>query len=107
MRGQPDIFNSDQGSQFTCNDFINVLKRKDIRISMDGRGRALGQHHDRKITELQATEEVRVLGQELIRRHALPANAKSGKKLVSFEHRKAVLSEVIAKQERPISDLHT
>jgi len=59
------------------------------------------------ITELQATEEVRVLGQELIRRHALPANAKSGKKLVSFEHRKAVLSEVIAKQERPISDLHT
>jgi putative transposase len=41
MRWQPDIFNSDQGSQFTCNDFINVLKRKDIRISMDGRGRAI------------------------------------------------------------------
>jgi putative transposase len=41
MSGQPDIFNSDQGSQFTCNDFINVLKHKNIRISMDGRGRAL------------------------------------------------------------------
>ena len=27
--------------ELTCNDFINVLKRKDIRISMDGRGRAL------------------------------------------------------------------
>ncbi len=39
--GQPDIFNSDQGSQFTSNDFINVLKHNNIQISMDGRGRAL------------------------------------------------------------------
>jgi putative transposase len=37
----PDIFNSDQGSQFTSIDFTRRLKAADIRISMDGRGRAL------------------------------------------------------------------
>ena len=35
----PDIFNSDQGSQFTSHDFITVLKEAGVRISMDGRGR--------------------------------------------------------------------
>jgi putative transposase len=38
--GKPEIFNSDQGSQFTSDDFIGVLKREGIAISMDGRGRA-------------------------------------------------------------------
>lgn len=38
--GNPEIFNSDQGSQFTSADFTGVLKREDITISMDGRGRA-------------------------------------------------------------------
>jgi len=37
--GAPEIFNTDQGSQFTCDDFIEKLKAADIRISMDGRGR--------------------------------------------------------------------
>jgi putative transposase len=35
------IFNTDQGAQFTSNDFIEVLKTHDIQVSMDGRGRAL------------------------------------------------------------------
>lgn len=38
--GSPEIFNSDQGSQFTSTDFTGVLKREEIRTSMDGRGRA-------------------------------------------------------------------
>ena len=37
--GKPEIFNSDQGSQFTCERFTNVLKQHGIQISMDGRGR--------------------------------------------------------------------
>ncbi len=37
--GKPDIFNTDQGSQFTGFDFTNTLKDAGIRISMDGRGR--------------------------------------------------------------------
>lgn len=38
--GKPEIFNSDQGSQFTSEAFIAVLIREGIVISMDGRGRA-------------------------------------------------------------------
>jgi len=37
--GRPDIFNSDQGSQFTSKDFTGELKAHDVAISMDGRGR--------------------------------------------------------------------
>lgn len=36
--GQPDIFNTDQGSQFTSAEFTGVLKQHGIRISMDGKG---------------------------------------------------------------------
>jgi putative transposase len=36
--GKPDIFNSDQGSQYTSKEFTGVLKANDIRISMDGKG---------------------------------------------------------------------
>jgi putative transposase len=39
--GLPDIFNSDQGSQFTSEAFTSVLIQNGITISMDGRGRAL------------------------------------------------------------------
>ncbi len=39
--GQPEIWNSDQGSQFTAADFLAPLKERGIPISMDGRGRAL------------------------------------------------------------------
>ena len=37
--GKPDIFNTDQGSQFTSQDFTKRLLDEEIRISMDGRGR--------------------------------------------------------------------
>jgi len=36
---RPEIFNSDQGSQFTCVDFRRRLEKEQVRISMDGRGR--------------------------------------------------------------------
>ncbi len=39
--GQPDIFNTDQGAQFTSNNFTARLLAAEVRISMDGRGRAL------------------------------------------------------------------
>ena len=35
---KPKIINSDQGSQFTSNDWINSLQNNDIQISMDGVG---------------------------------------------------------------------
>lgn len=37
--GAPEIFNTDQGSQFTSDDFTSVLKNAGVRISMDGKGR--------------------------------------------------------------------
>lgn len=39
--GRPEIFNTDQGVQFTSENFIKTLKNNDIKISMDGKGRAL------------------------------------------------------------------
>lgn len=38
-KGRPEIFNTDQGSQFTGDDFLNVLRDHGVVISMDGRGR--------------------------------------------------------------------
>lgn len=40
-KGRPGIFNTDQGSQFTSEQFTGALTKADVRISMDGRGRAL------------------------------------------------------------------
>jgi len=40
-QGRPEIFNTDQGAQFTSPRFINILLNKEIAISMDGRGRVL------------------------------------------------------------------
>jgi len=37
--GRPEIFNTDQGSQFTSSAFTSVLRDAEVRISMDGRGR--------------------------------------------------------------------
>lgn len=37
--GRPDIFNTDQGSQFTSPRFVEVLTKAGVRVSMDGRGR--------------------------------------------------------------------
>lgn len=39
--GRPDIFNTDQGSQFTSSAFTGLLRHHEIRISMDGRGRCM------------------------------------------------------------------
>ena len=38
-KGRPDVFNTDQGSQFTSEAFTGCLDRQGVRISMDGKGR--------------------------------------------------------------------
>lgn len=40
-KGKPEVFNTDQGSQFTSSLFVEMLLREEIRVSWDGRGRAL------------------------------------------------------------------
>ena len=54
----PEIFNSDQGSQFTSLDFINQLKQKNIQISMDGRGRAMDNIFNKRLWRSVKYEEV-------------------------------------------------
>lgn len=39
QHGTPEIFNTDQGAQYTCQEFLDILLRVEIRPSMDGRGR--------------------------------------------------------------------
>lgn len=39
--GKPEIFNTDQGSQFTSEKFVSLLESKNIKVSMDSKGRAL------------------------------------------------------------------
>lgn len=41
IHGKPEIVNTDQGTQYTSDIFINLLKTNNIEISMDGKGRAL------------------------------------------------------------------
>ena len=41
QHGRPEVFNTDQGAQFTAVAFTSQLQAADIQISMDGRGRAL------------------------------------------------------------------
>jgi len=40
LKSRPEIFNTDQGSQYTSTAFTDMLINEDIRISMDSRGRA-------------------------------------------------------------------
>lgn len=57
-QGCPDIFNSDQGSQFTSNDFTRILLSKGIKISMDGRGRAFDNIFTERLWRSVKYEEV-------------------------------------------------
>ena len=56
--GQPEIFNTDQGSQFTSEAFTGRLKQQGIRISMDGRGRCLDNVFTERLWRSVKYEEV-------------------------------------------------
>lgn len=56
--GKPEIFNTDQGSQFSSNDFTGKLKEHGIRISMDGKGRAIDNVFIERIWRSLKYEEV-------------------------------------------------
>jgi putative transposase len=54
--GSPEIYNTDQGSQYTSREFISALKRANVKISQDGKGRCLD---NRIIERLWSFREVR------------------------------------------------
>jgi putative transposase len=56
--GRPEIFNTDQGSQFTGDDFTKVLLAADIQISMDGKGRVFDNIFVERLWRTVKVEEV-------------------------------------------------
>lgn len=58
QNGKPIIFNTDQGTQFTSMEFINLLESRGIKISMDGRGRALDNVFIERLWRTVKQEEV-------------------------------------------------
>ena len=64
--GSPEIFNSDQGSQFTSEAFISRLKAKHINISMDGRGRALDNIFVERLWRTVKYQDIYINGYETI-----------------------------------------
>lgn len=60
--GQPDIFNTDQGVQFTSGDFIDELAARGVRISMDGKGRFLDNIFIERLWRSLKYEEVFIKG---------------------------------------------
>ncbi len=55
---RPEIFNTDQGAQFTSDVFTNRLEKQDITISMDGRGRAIDNIFIERLWRTVKYEEV-------------------------------------------------
>ncbi len=56
--GVPQIHNSDQGSQFTSEDYLGILKQSGARISMDGRGRAMDNIFTERLWRTVKYEEI-------------------------------------------------
>lgn len=56
--GVPEIFNSDQGVQFTDKKFTDILESREIKISMDGKGRALDNIYIERLWRTVKYEEI-------------------------------------------------
>ena len=70
--GAPHIFNTDQGAQFTSDEFTGALKASDIRISMDGKGRWMDNVFIERLWRSLKYEEVYLKAYETV------AEARSG-----------------------------
>lgn len=68
----PDIFNSDQGSHFTTEQYLEPLRAKGVRISMDGKGRALDNIFTERLWRSVKYEEV------YLKSYETPREARAG-----------------------------
>ena len=64
--GHPEIFNSDQGAQFTSEKFLGELEQRNIAISMDGRGRCLDNIFIERLWRSLKYEEVYLKDYQLV-----------------------------------------
>lgn len=65
-RGQPEVFNSGQGNQFTSQQLTNRLLARGVRISMDGRGRTLDSVSVERLRRTVKQDEVYFKGYETV-----------------------------------------
>jgi len=65
--GKPEIFNSDQGCQFTSNEFTEILLKNDILISRDGKGRAIDNVFIERFWKSLKYEEVYLKAYETVK----------------------------------------
>lgn len=72
---RPEIFNTDQGPQFTSTDFTDILKSANIAISMDGRGRLFDNIFVERLWRTVKYEDIYIRGYETIKQ----ANAGLGR----------------------------
>jgi putative transposase len=72
QHGRPEVFNTDQGSQFTSDDFTGVLKDHGVTISMDGKGRCMDNIFVERLWRSLKYEEV------YLHAYATVAEAKAG-----------------------------
>jgi putative transposase len=72
LHGRPEIFNTDQGSQFTSDDFTGTLERHKVAISMDGKGRYMDNIFVERLWRSLKYEEV------YLNAYASVAEAKAG-----------------------------
>lgn len=66
-RAQPDIFNTDQGTQFTSESFIERLQSQEVTISMDGRGRVFDNIFVERLWRTVKYENIYLKGYETVR----------------------------------------
>ena len=75
QRGKPEVFNTDQGSQFTSAVFVNRLLDRAVAVSMDGRGRALDNVFIERLWRSVKYQEI------FLRDYATVADVEEGLKL--------------------------
>ena len=68
--GRPEIFNTDQGAQFTGQAFTGVLKDAQVAISMDGKGRAMDNIMVERLWRSVKYEEIYPLFDNCLRKRA-------------------------------------
>jgi len=62
QQGKPEIFNTDQGSQFTANAYVSELESAGIQVSMDGRGRAFDNIFVERLWRTVKYEDIYIKG---------------------------------------------
>jgi len=61
-RRKPEVFNTDQGVQFTARSFVSRLEQAGVQISMDGKGRALDNVFVERLWRTVKYEHLYVMG---------------------------------------------